>query len=396
MSFRCKSALASILLASACGAQAKDTLSIVYSFSGPDGAAPYAGLTVGPKGTFYGTTNAGGDLQTCNGGCGTVFALSVKGKHAALTQLHQFHAFYNDDGSSPTAPVRLDADGNIYGTTFYGGVTDPDKAIPQGTVFELPKGGGYAILNTFFADDAGMQHPDGALYVDKKGTLSGTAEQGIDYFCTSGCGAVFEIRKGKLKVLHAFAGNDDGNYPQGGLIADGRGNLYGTTAGGFGSGGTVFAIAPKGKETVLYGSADFGAPVGDLVMDAGGNLYGATVVGGFGYGEVFKLAPDGRLTVLHSFGSGTDGVHPGGGLAMDDAGNLYGTTTSGGSEDAGMLYEITASGKEKVLHNFSNSGNGDGRFPLGGVTLDGAGNLYGTTSAGGASNLGTVFRYKLK
>jgi uncharacterized repeat protein (TIGR03803 family) len=184
-----------------------------------------------------------------------------------------------------------------------------------------------------------------------------------------------------------------------GLIASG-GFLYGTTSSGGASGnGAVFQINPKnGAETILYnfaGGADGSGPQGNLVADGAGNLYGTTAAGGAsGAGTVFKIAGT-KETVLHSFAGGPDGADPVAGLTFDAAGNLYGTTSGGGTSSNGTVFELAApqnagSWTESVLYSFGTGT--DGAVPVGGVTFDAAGNLYGTTSAGGAYNLGTVFQ----
>ncbi|MGC9237993.1 MAG: choice-of-anchor tandem repeat GloVer-containing protein, partial [Thiomonas sp.] len=158
--------------------------------------------------------------------------------------------------------------------------------------------------------------------------------------------------------------------------------------------GTVFQITPMGVESVLHSfgaGTDGNTPYAGLVMDASGNLYGTTVVGGTNNtGTVFKITPAGAESVLHSFGAGTDGNTPYAGLVMDASGNLYGTTSSGGANGYGTVFKITTAGVESVLHSFG-SGT-DGNTPLAGLVMDASGNLYGTTDAGGANNNGTVFK----
>jgi uncharacterized repeat protein (TIGR03803 family) len=202
-----------------------------------------------------------------------------------------------------------------------------------------------------------------------------------------------------FSVLHNFTGGSDGGTPLAGFTIDTAGNLYGTTsAGGASDNGTVFKISAEGKETVLHSfssGTDGANPQGSLLRDAGGNLYGTTFGGGAsGAGTVFKVGPHGKETVLYSFKAGTDGANPEAGLATDAAGNLYGTTTAGGPNSNGTVFKLTKSEKwtEKVLYSFG-SGT-DGAIPVAGVTLNAAGSLYGTTSAGGTYGYGTVFQLK--
>jgi uncharacterized repeat protein (TIGR03803 family) len=199
----------------------------------------------------------------------------------------------------------------------------------------------------------------------------------------------------------------DGAYPYLGVILDTAGNVYGTTAFGGAQGrGTVFEIAHASGawiEKVLHsftpqGATDGDEPEGGLIFDALGNLYGTTGSGGTGgWGTVFELTRNAGGTwteqLLHSFTS-TDGAGPFAGLTFDAHGNLYGTTASGGTGGRGTLFELQPAlgggWTQKVLHNFSNDGT-DGYTPYAGVILDAAGNLYGTTSAGGTYNHGTVY-----
>ena len=224
-----------------------------------------------------------------------------------------------------------------------------------------------------------------------------------------GQGAIFELTPhGSEKVLYTFKGGVDGRFPDSGLIEDAAGNLYGvtseggrgdSTANGYECCGTVFKLSPDGTESVLYafqGGSDGAFPQGNLLEDASGNLYGATYIGGDqdchifgppGCGTIFKLAPDGTKTMLHAFKGGTDGVSPNGALVMDESGDLYGTTSEGGAGGGrqlcgcGVVFKLSPDGREVILHAFRYSP--DGAFPLAGLLRDSAGNLYGTTSGGG-------------
>ena len=197
-------------------------------------------------------------------------------------------------------------------------------------------------------------------------------------------------------LLYSFKGGTDGDAPVAGLLRDAAGNLYGTTFyGGTSSNGTVFKLDATGTETVLYsftGGADGGNPQGGLIRDAAGNFYGTTYYGGIPTcqcGTVFKLDTTGTETVLHSF-TGTDGASPQAGLLRDASGNLYGTTSNGGAVYDGTVFKVDTTGAETVLHSFA--GGNDGWGPHAGLLRDAAGNLYGTTPYGGLPGSGTVFK----
>jgi len=209
-----------------------------------------------------------------------------------------------------------------------------------------------------------------------------------------------------LTVLHSFTQVKDGGFPSGTLVNDRAGNLYGTTQfGGRGfHSGTVFKLAPTGKEEPLYsfaGQADGGDPYAGVIRDAAGNLYGTAQSGGnftcaVGCGTVFKVDPHGRETVLYSFTGPPDGSVPVAGLVRDAQGNFYGTTVNGGDASCnngigcGTVFKLDASNNETVLYTFT--GGADGKFPLAALIRDPAGNLIGTTVQGGAVNGGTVFK----
>ena len=194
-------------------------------------------------------------------------------------------------------------------------------------------------------------------------------------------------------MLYGFKGGGDGGLPVGGVIRDAEGNLYGTTEGyGAYHYGCVFKVDASGNETVLHSftGADGADPSFGVTRGQAGNLYGTTRYGGeIDGGEVYKLDGAGNVTVLYTFTGKGDGMAPSSDVILDSAGNLYGTTSAGGSANAGVVYEVEAGGGERVLYNFT--GKGDGAGPIGGVVRDAAGNFYGTASAGGASNAGVVY-----
>jgi uncharacterized repeat protein (TIGR03803 family) len=367
------------------------TYKVLYSFKGvPDGREPYAGVVQDPAGNLYGTTLEGG-----SSGYGTVFKLSGTGKE---TVLHSFTG--SPDGSGPYAGVVQDPAGNLYGTTFNGGNFSCGQGLGCGTVFKVSKSGKQIVLHTFTGGRDGA-NPTGGLILDANGNLYGTSTYGGDLSCVeqeqrAGCGTVFKLSKsGEETVLYAFTGGSDGANPTGGLILDANGNLYGTTSyGGHLSYecGTVFKLSKSGKKTVLHrftGKADGGFPYGGVIMDAKKNLYGTTTYGGSGFGTVFKISPAGNETVLYNFKGGSDGLGPYSGVIQDPQGNLYGTQYQGGSFGGGTVWKLSKTGRKTVLHAFTDGA--DGGAPYAGVTRDAKGNLYGTAIGNGAFGYGVVF-----
>lgn len=318
--------------------------------------------------------------------------------------LHNFSPTGNG-GYQPYGGLVLDSTGNLYGTTLAGG------ARSSGVVFELKpvKAGGWTerVLCTFARIKWGVLPYDN-LILDVAGNLYGTTEEAGE---GSG-GTVFEVQhlpdgNWKEQVLYNIGQN--GDLPFGSVAFDASGNLFGTThAGGpRGAGeGTVFELTPatdgswaESVPHVFPGPPDGYGPRSNVIFDSFGNLYGTTFNGGaHSAGTVFELSPVGdgtwTETLLHSFQKNIgDGYGPWGGLILDGAGNLYGTTQEGG-DNAGTVFELSPDGggvwSEKVLHKFGNGTDGNG--PIAGLVADSSGNLYGTTLRGGAYNGGIVFK----
>jgi uncharacterized repeat protein (TIGR03803 family) len=220
--------------------------------------------------------------------------------------------------------------------------------------------------------------------------------------CPTGCGTVFKVdATGNETVLHSFGEtNTDGAFPfYGYLVRDGAGNLYGTTDyGGIHGSGTIFRVSPTGKEVFFsFNGSDGGFPFAGLVADTSGNFYGTTYVRGtgclpYGCGTVFKINSKGKESILYSFTGAPDGDNPFAGLVRDSAGNLYGTTITGGTNGAGTVFKVDTTGKETVLYSFCSNACQDGEIPYSALIRDNAGNLYGTTLAGGMFGSGTVFK----
>jgi uncharacterized repeat protein (TIGR03803 family) len=345
------------------------TLKTVYTFAGgPDGETPLGGLVQGADGHFYGTTKGGGNTTNCSYGCGTVFELTpTSGPVWKEKIIHNFSgsstAPYGVDGDAPITNVIFDQAGNLYGTT--------------------PVGGSVASAATCYA--------------------------------VSRCGgAVFKLSKNASgqwigSLLYAFGASGDGLNPQGGLVADSAGNLYGTTPYGGAHGlGSVYELIAQSsggyKERVIYsfaGGTDGFYPSGTLISDVAGNLYGATFYGGntlcpynIGCGIIFELSPGagGKWTeaILYRFTGGTDGEFPGSPLTFDSAGNLYGVGSGSNNAGLGTVFQLSPSGGSwtfSLLHAFTGL---DGAFPGGGLIFDASGNLYGVAE-GGAKGNGVVY-----
>jgi len=322
--------------------------------------------------------------------------------------------FEYGNGDAPNSTLVLDSQGNLFGTTQYGGLHG------KGVAFELAPDGTESILHNFGGGTAA--YPSG-LISDAAGNLYGVSA-GIGAKGNHGYyGTVFELknrrkdRKGLpygFDRLYNFTNLNqatNGAVPVAGLVVDAQGDVFGTTSeGGAFNSGTIFEVTPTRTESVLYnftGGADGSHPWGGLIRDSQGNFYGTTYQGGTGSGcglagcgVVFKLATDGTETVLYNFTGGADGSGPLGGLVLDGQGNLYGTTIGGGNltcsgTGCGVVFEIAAGGGETVLYSFL--GASDGSHPETSLILDGQGSLYGTTNEGGGSNCngygcGTVFK----
>jgi uncharacterized repeat protein (TIGR03803 family) len=348
------------------------TYTVLHRFTGPDGYFPRAGLIADPAGSLFGTTYGGGAA-----GFGTVFRLDTTG----LTVLNSFPG--GADGAILSAGLIRDSAGNLYGTTWVGGESN------RGTVFKLDTTGMETVLHSFKGGMDGV-NPNAAPIRDSAGNLYGTTWKGGASNHENG--TVFKMEKTGLRNLYLFTGGTDGANPNGGLIQDSAGNLYGTARHAGASGfGVVFKLDAAGTQTVLYafkGGPDGGYPAAGLARDAAGNFYGTTESGGAGYGVVFKLDTTGTETALYRFTGGADGSNPAAGLVLDPAGDLYGATVGGGSNTAalgyGVVFKLDATGTETVLHTFS--GGADGAQPFAGLFRDSAGNLYGTTANGGGGH----------
>ncbi len=392
-------ALAIALLLACGGVQTIEaqTFTVLHAFTGgTDGANPFAGVTFDRGGKLYGTTSIG---------YGSVFKLVSSGSGWVLTPVWNFTATIAN-GAIPYSKVVFGPDGAVYGTTYEGGQGGCFDGGGCGTVFKLqpPATACRSAMCPWtetviyrFTGGADGGNPYSEVVFDSAGNLYGTTTAGglNSGGCDHGCGVVYEMTLSggtwTETTLHLFRGGNDGQEPEGGLIFDHAGNLYGTTAsGGSLSAGIVFELSPNGngwRETILhtFQGSDGAVPFATMTADQAGNLYGTTVAGGTtNGGTVFELTNPGtwNYNLLHSFNDDL----PYGGLAFDSAGNLYGTTYQGGTYGNGTVFKMTPSGggwSESVIHSF-NPADGEGALPMSGVTFDGAGNMYGTTFGGGS------------
>lgn len=370
-------------------AQSNQSYRMLYPFSpnGSDARRPFAGLIQAADGNFYGTTSQGGVPNNGGFSFGAVFKITPSGTESVLYSF----AGYPSDGVAPVGGLIQATDGNLYGTTLYGGANN------TGTIFKITPGGTETVLHSFGVSPG----PDGAspyagLIQAADGNLYGTTEAGG----LGGSGTVFKITlAGVETVLYSFEGGYDGSFPVAGLIQATDGNFYGTTQGGGApnfqgnSCGTVFKITPSGTESVLYSFAGFldgSGPVSGLIQATDGSLYGTTGGGGvYDCGTIFNVTLAGIETVHYAF-AGADGQYPSASLVQASDGSFYGTTYSGGGSGDGTVFRMTPSGTLTVLHSFT--GWTDGDQPFSPVIQATDGKLYGTTSGAiGDSANGTVF-----
>ena len=379
------------------------TYHVIYNFTGGgDGAYPEAGVTL-RGGNLYGTAYQGGSHNR-----GNVFKLARNGSGWSFSLLYSFTG--GADGSAPIAAVVFGRDGTIYGTTEFGG---RNCGVGCGTVFHLRPPVSVCKsalcfwtetpLYQFSGSSDGANPGYGQLTFDQAGNLYGTTIFGG----VNARGVVYELTPSGSgwteRAIHTFSGSSDGENPYSSVIFDPAGNLYGTAFQGGAHGyGAVFQLTPSGSgwtEKTLYAFqnlSDGGQPFGGVVLDNAGNLYAATSSGGSGNGgTVYQLIPSGSnwiFSLLYSFATGGYLPGPYASLTMDAAGDLYGTTKQDGAHAAGSIFKLTPSGggwTETDLYDFT--GGSDGGVPYGSVVIDASGNLYGTASQGGTHGYGVIW-----
>jgi uncharacterized repeat protein (TIGR03803 family) len=363
-----------------------------FSAANGEGISARGDLVLGTDGNFYGTAYAGGAS-----GLGAIYRLAPDG---TLTILHSL-AGATTEGSNPYGGLLQAADGNFYGTSYFGG------ARQVGSVFKVAPDGTYTNLASFDASSRGAYFPYTGLVQASDGNFYGTTLRGG----ANDAGVVFKMdAAGTVTVIHEFQGGAEGSNPEGQLVVGADAALYGTTLqGGSGGRGTVYKVTTTGTITTLYSFPALGAfntagvatnatganPRAGLTLGSDGNFYGTAYQGGEGgFGTVFRMTPAGAVTVLRAFaGAPTDGANPLAGVTRDTDGSLYGTTERGGTSGAGTAWQITAGAQYRLLHAFTSLTYDGGTpytklIPLGGF-------LYGLTYTDGTLGSGTAFKLDL-
>jgi uncharacterized repeat protein (TIGR03803 family) len=356
-------------------AKGSHTITTLVSFNGANGADPAGGLIEDTGGNLFGTTASGGTASD-----GTLFELA-RGSNTITT----LASFTGTTGANPRARLIEDSSGDLFGTTSNGGTAG------NGTVFELAKGNS-AITTLASCNATSGSNPEGSLVEDSSGNLFGTTPNGG----TSGNGTLFQLTRGSktITTLSSFT-VDVGVEPQTGLIIDGSGNLFGTTfSGGPGTSfdGTIFKVA-RGSSTITtlasFTNSTPGSPVAEsMIEDSQGNFFGtAEQAGKTSDGSVFEVAKGSTTIRTLAFFNFNNGSEPQSGLVEYMSGNLFGTTRFGGTD--GTVFELPkGSSTIRTLASFDGS---NGSQPQAGLIADSSGNLFGTTSGGGPANDGTVF-----
>jgi uncharacterized repeat protein (TIGR03803 family) len=378
------------------------TTHIIYSFAGDtDGEYADTDLVVDSAGNIYGSTVLGGDF-----GSGTVFKVTPGGQHSGL------YSFTGGaDGGEPYKGVTLDAQGNLYGTAVTGGGGGCEGGC--GVVYKVTNSNGswsQSVIYSFSGGNDGSG-PGAGLTFDRFGNLYGMTPTGGAY----GVGVIFQLQPmhgggWKFNVIHPFTGGNDGSGGSAGRLVIHNGRLYGvTTAGGANGKGIVFELSQVNPVAwnfrTLYafrGQPDAGFPYGGVTFDAAGSLYGTTYYdGAYNLGSVYELTPEGAGTwtekVLYSFQGGNDGSGSIANVLFDATGNMYGTTSQGGAScSCGVIFKLSPDGhgnwSESISYRFQ--GPPDGAFAYNGMVVGLGGAFYGSTVHGGPTDDGTIYKFQ--
>jgi uncharacterized repeat protein (TIGR03803 family) len=399
--FRIRTAAATAIFVLSLATVSAATTDVIFSFAEDDGEYADTDLETDNAGNIYGTTVLGGNF-----GSGTVFQLSLTPNGWVHTVLYSFTG--GADGGEPYKGVSLDRAGNLYGTAVTGGSGSCEGGC--GVVYRLTKSGGtwtQTVIHAFTGGDDGSG-PGARVTVDRSGNIYGMAPTGG----ANGLGTIYKIHQRPrgdptFSVIHTFTGGADGSTGSAGRMILRHGRLFGaaTTGGTYGS-GIIFELTPTdvGEWDLrpvysFRGQPDGSFPYGAILFDGSGNVYGTTYYGGTnGIGAVYKLStrPTGEWgeEIIYSFQDGTDGNSPISNLVFDAAGNLYGTTSEGGA-GSGVIFKLSPVGGgqwiESVVHSFQ--GPPDGSFAYNGMVVDRFGNFYGATVHGGMNDDGSVYKF---
>lgn len=374
------------------------TYTVLHTFSGADGAVPTSTPILDRGGRLYGTTENGGAS-----GMGVAFQLKSSGPGWVYTRLHDFGPQLGN-GVTPLnyGGLTIGPDGAFYGTASEGGLASCGQAY-CGLVFRLTPPASickttfcpwnYTIVHAFNGD---VESPQGSLVFDQAGNMYGTGAFGAFYKLSPSGGSWSETNIGNLPAS-----------VYGGLVPDNQGNLYGVWWEDYsddaGNNGGVFELSPTSSgyvQSVIYrfiGNNDGAKPIGGLTIDAAGNLYGSTSSGGSGGGgTIFELSRSGNGWTFHILCSltGIAASGPRSALTMDMMGDLYGTTYTGGAHDGGSVFKVSRNGSGWTctdVHDFDASVISNGVLPIAGVAVDSQGNLYGSTSSGGQPCCGVIW-----
>jgi uncharacterized repeat protein (TIGR03803 family) len=368
------------------------TFTPLAAFGSTNGANPYAAPVLGADGKLYGVAPSGGTNSVGTNNVGLIYQVATNGIQKTL------HTFNKWDGANPVGSLASGQDGNLYGVASGGGTNS------HGTIFEITTNGAFTLLYSFgmatnelgYALDGSS--PYGGMVQGRDGNFYGVTYSGG----ISNLGTVFQFSGNKtLTVLHSFTGNggnDDGAQPYTApLVEDAPGIFYGTaSAGGANNDGTIFQITANGVLTNLFefNGADGGNPYAGLSLGSDGSLYGATVYGGTNnVGTLFQITTNGVQTTLFQFGGSEHYYYPEGGVVAGNNNTLFGTTYQ--DTDYGSVFQLTTHGVFTLLHSFTNGA--DGANPYAGLMRDADGNLYGTALYGGTlGGYGTVYRLSFK
>lgn len=417
-----RSLLVCVLMVIASAILQGQTYNILFNFNqGQAGSEPIAGVTLDAGGNLYGTTTFGGSMagQCLNrSGCGAVYKLVHRGSGWTMMPLYMFQD--GQDGADPWARVVFGPDGSLYGTTYSGGGSGCNQGydIGCGTVFNLRPPAHpcvsvscpwhETVLYRFTGGADGANPGAGDLTFDQAGNIYGTTMAGG----SNGDGTVYKLtRSGNTwseSVLHSFNGvQDGGRLPFGGVILV-SGNLYGTTmcgSGGMCFGGMVYELSPSGSN--FHSLTNFNGwsfSEASLAPDGHGSFYGTTVSGGsgtcedqfednFGCGIVFHGAAESAFGDFPNSNPNSGLAGPAAPVSVDAAGNIYGSTSGDGAFSGGNVFKLTFDGSDwtyATLHDFGQVSN-DGSFPSGNIAVGSDGTLYGTTRRGGTSQAGVIW-----